>query len=86
MARRGADHSLVISPDVFNRARCSQIIDRLQNHVRPDLFQNRSIYDGRKILYAAGKPLRLVNSEGQSVCCAEDRIYTILKRLRSVHS
>ncbi|KIM89993.1 hypothetical protein PILCRDRAFT_204190 [Piloderma croceum F 1598] len=56
----------VISPEIFNRARCSQIIDRLQNHVRPDIFQKRAIYDGRKILYAAKYPLQLVSSEGQS--------------------
>ena len=62
-----ADHPPVISPEVFNRSRCTQIIDRLQNHVRPDLFHRKAIYDGRKILYAAGSPLHLVDSAGQSV-------------------
>ena len=72
--RRDADHPPVISPEVFNRARCGQIIDRLQNHVRPDLFQTKAVYDGRKILYSTGRPLQLVHSEGQSVSYGADRI------------
>lgn len=57
----------VIEPKVFNRARCIEIINRLQSHTRPDIFHPPAIYDGKNIMYAARVPLRLPGGNSGNV-------------------
>ena len=54
---------LVITPELKNRARAIEIIDRLQNHVAPHVFQPPAIYDGRANLFSSH---RLALSNGNS--------------------
>jgi eukaryotic translation initiation factor 2C len=53
----------VITPQLKNRARAIEIIDRLQNHVAPHVFQPPAIYDGRANLFSSH---RLALSNGNS--------------------
>lgn len=56
----------VIKPSIPNRARAIEVVDRLQTHVRPEVFPQRAIYDGKANLFSAG-PLALTTGGFGSV-------------------
>ena len=53
----------VITPELRNRARAIEIVDQLQNHVAPHVFQPPAIFDGRANLFSTH---RLGLSNGNS--------------------
>jgi hypothetical protein len=77
-----ADKPSVITPPLNNRARAIEIVDRLQNHVAPNIFQPRAIHDGRANLFSSHQ---LALSNGNSGSVRYSNTLTLLAIVETSH-